>query len=145
MIYISHRGNLEGKSENNENRPEYVMKAVNKGFDVEIDVWFQKDDFYLGHDHPSFKVDKDFILNNRFWCHAKNADALYEMSKINCHYFWHQDDDYTITSKGIFWVYPGKNLLTNSICVLPELSDQKEFNCLGICSDFIEMYKKKND
>ncbi len=145
MIYISHRGNLEGKSEKNENRPEYIMKAVNKGFDVEIDVWFQKDSFYLGHDYPKFKVDNDFISNNRFWCHAKNDEALYEMSKINCHYFWHQNDDYTITSKGIFWVYPGKTLFLNSICVLPELSDLKEFNCLGICSDFIEKYKKKND
>ena len=30
------------------------------------------------------------------------------MSKMNCHYFWHQEDDYTITSKGIIWAYPGK-------------------------------------
>ena len=41
MIYISHRGNIEGKSEKNENNPEYIMKAVDKGFDVEIDVWLK--------------------------------------------------------------------------------------------------------
>ena len=63
------------------------------------------------------------------------------MSKIDCHYFWHEEDDYTITSKGIFWVYPGKTLIKNSICVLPELSSYNDFNCLGICSDFIMNYK----
>ena len=140
MIYISHRGNFQGKSEKDENRPEYIMKAVDKGFDVEIDVWFENNNFYLGHDQPTFKVDKDFLCKKELWCHAKNTQALYEMSKINCHYFWPQEDDYTITSKGILWVYPGKILTKNSICVLPELSNYKEYNCLGICSDFIEKY-----
>jgi len=141
MIYISHRGNLEGKSEKDENNPDYILNAVDKGFDVEIDVWFKNDNFYLGHDDPIFKVDKEFLGRDQFWCHAKNHEALYEMSKINCHYFWHQEDDYTLTSKGVLWVYPGKKLTKNSICVLPELSDYKIFDCLGICSDFIKRYK----
>jgi hypothetical protein len=143
MIYISHRGNIEGKSEKKENNPDYIMKAVDKGFDVEIDVWFKNNDFYLGHDSPMFKVDKEFICKEAFWCHAKNIEALYEMSKLNCHHFWHQNDDYTITSKGIFWAYPGKELSKNSICVLPELSNYKSFDCLGICSDFIMRYKNE--
>ena len=141
MIYISHRGNLEGKSEKDENNPGYILNAVDKGFDVEIDVWFKNDNFYLGHDDPIFKVDKEFLGRDQFWCHAKNHEALYEMSKINCHYFWHQEDDYTLTSKGVLWVYPGKKLTKNSICVLPELSNYKIFDCLGICSDFIKRYK----
>jgi hypothetical protein len=141
MIYISHRGNLEGKSEKDENNPDYILNAVDKGFDVEIDVWFKNDNFYLGHDDPIFKVDKEFLGRDQFWCHAKNHEALYEMSKINCHYFWHQEDDYTLTSKGVLWVYPGKKLTKNSICVLPELSNYKIFDCLGICSDFIKRYK----
>ena len=141
MIYISHRGNLEGKSEKDENNPDYILNAADKGFDVEIDVWFKNDNFYLGHDNPVFKVDKEFLGSNQFWCHAKNHEALYEMSKINCHYFWHQEYDYTLTSKGVLWVYPGKKLTKNSICVLPELSNYKIFDCLGICSDFIKRYK----
>ena len=142
MIYISHRGNLDGKSENDENNPEYIVNALKKGFDVEIDVWFKNSNFYLGHDNPKYKIEKKFLENNQFWCHAKNTEAIYEMSKINCHYFWHQEDDYTITSKGIIWTYPGKLLLKNSICVLPELFDKQILNCLGICSDYIQKYKK---
>ena len=66
----------------------------------------------------------------------------YALQNINAHYFWHQEDDYTITSKGYIWTYPSKKLLPNSICVLPEKASYKSFNCLGICSDFIEKYKK---
>ena len=60
MIYISHRGNLDGKSEKDENNPEYVMNAVKKGFDVEIDVWFKEGNFFLGHDDPKFKIERNF-------------------------------------------------------------------------------------
>ena len=141
MIYISHRGNLEGKQENNENNPDYIMQAIKQGFDVETDVWFDKTNFYLGHDEPTYKINSDFLLNKNLWCHAKNFDALDELSKINAHYFWHQEDDYTITSKGIVWVYPGKLLSKNSICVMPELSNYQSLECLGICSDLIKNYK----
>tara|TARA_B110000483_G_C18127425_1_gene516219 strand:- start:300 stop:731 length:432 start_codon:yes stop_codon:yes gene_type:complete len=141
MIYISHRGNLEGKQENNENNPDYIMQAIKQGFDVETDVWFDKTNFYLGHDEPTYKINSDFLLNKNLWCHAKNFDALDELSKINAHYFWHQEDDYTLTSKGIVWVYPGKLLSKNSICVMPELSNYQSLECLGICSDLIKNYK----
>ena len=142
MIYISHRGNLDGKSEKDENNPEYVMNAVKKSFDVEIDVWFKEGNFFLGHDDPKFTIERHFLEKKQFWCHAKNTEALYELSKMNCHYFWHQEDDYTITSKGIIWAYPGKKLTSNSICVLPELFYKNIYHCLGICSDYIQKYKK---
>ncbi len=63
MIYISHRGNLTGKSLKDENNPDYIMKAIESGFDVEIDVWFKNNIFYLGHDKPSFEVDTKFLKN----------------------------------------------------------------------------------
>ena len=102
MILISHRGNLNGKNEKFENHPNYIQDAKKKGFDVEIDVWFQNNNFYLGHDKPQYKIDQNFLEDEKFWCHAKSPEALYELSKINCHYFWHDTDDYTITIKDIF-------------------------------------------
>ena len=65
------------------------------------------------------------------------------MSKSsNIHYFWHQEDDVTLTSRGYLWTYPGKQLTEKSICVLPELENKKSKvilpkNVAGICSDFI--------
>ena len=139
MILISHRGNVKGKDKN-ENHPELILDALKMGFNVEIDVWYSKGNFYLGHDKPQYKVKKKFLIHSKFWCHAKNPAAIYELSKTNAHYFWHQEDDYTITSKGFIWTYPGKKLLPNSICVLPENANYIKIDCLGICSDFIKKY-----
>ena len=141
MIYISHRGNISGPNEKFENKIEYVQNALDKGYEVEVDVRFENDKFFLGHDVNQFEVNENFLLNKKIWCHAKTKDALSALEKIKAHYFWHQEDDYTITSKGFVWTYPGKSLLTSSICVLPEVANYKEINCLGICSDYIERYK----
>ena len=37
MKFISHRGNLNGPIEEYENHPEYILEALKKGFNVEID------------------------------------------------------------------------------------------------------------
>ena len=141
MILISHRGNLDGKKEKLENHPDYIEDAIKKGFDVEIDVWFINNNFFLGHDKPQFKVNSKFLENRKLWCHSKNSDALKELSKLNCHFFWHNTDDYTITSRGFIWIYPGKPILKNGICVKAEKIKNIYFDCKGICSDFIESYK----
>jgi len=141
MYLISHRGNVNGIQLENENKPDYLNLALEKGFDVEVDVRFEYNKFFLGHDNSQYEIDKNFLLNKKVWCHAKNYEALLALDKINAHYFWHQEDDYTITSKGYIWTYPGKKLSKISICVLPETSNYKKIDCLGICSDFIDKYK----
>lgn len=141
MILISHRGNIEGKNEKYENHPERINFIINSGFDVEIDVRSIGEKIFLGHDKPDYEVDKEFLLNEKLWCHAKDLGALNFLKKINAHYFWHDNDSYTLTSMGYFWTYPGKKLSKNSICVLPELNNQKFENCAGVCSDFISQYK----
>ena len=141
MFLISHRGNIDGKKNKMENHPDYINAALKKDYDVEIDVRFKENKFYLGHDKNQYEVDEKFLLNKKIWCHAKTSEAILALHKINAHYFWHQNDDYTITSKGFLWTYPGKKLLPNSICVLPEIVKYKELNCLGICSDYIKNYR----
>ncbi len=142
MYLISHRGNLSGIEKNNENNPDYINQAISRGYDVEVDVRYESGQFFLGHDFNQFKVNEEFLLNNKLWCHAKTNEALIALDRIKAHYFWHQEDDYTITSKGFFWTYPGKKLLQKSICVLPEKTNYDKINCSGICSDFIERYNK---
>ena len=142
MFLISHRGNLEGPNLKEENNPEYLLEALSKGFHVEVDVRYHKNSFFLGHDEPLFQVGSDFLLNNKIWCHAKDHYALEILKKINAIYYWHQKDDYTLTSNGYFWTYPGMELIENSICVLPEKSNYTKINCKGICSDYIMRFKK---
>lgn len=145
MIFISHRGNLNGVDESRENSPTYIIEALNEGIDVEIDVWFIGNEFFLGHDTPQYKVDYKFLLNEKLWCHAKNIDALMEMKKYVIHYFWHEKDTVSLTSKNYVWSYPTKNFKDNTIAVLPEIYNSSIENCRGVCSDLIMKYKNKYD
>ena len=144
MKLISHRGNINGKQPTLENSPNYILNAIEQGYDVEIDVWFDKG-WWLGHDAPEYKIEEIFLTANktRLWCHAKNGEALFNMRQLDgVHCFWHEDDHYTLTSQGFIWTFPKKLLYYNSICVLPELGYTGEINnCYGICSDFIKKYK----
>ena len=82
MILISHRGNIDGKLSEYENNPNYILAAINLGYDVEIDVWFIDGKFMLGHDEPTHEVDYKFLMNEKLWCHAKNLDSLIEMKRL---------------------------------------------------------------
>ncbi len=144
MILISHRGNISGKNPALENSPQYIIEALNMGYDVEIDVWYVGEKFFLGHDNPQYEIDESFLLTTGLWCHAKNISALNRMVEIGAHCFWHQTDDVTLTSKGFLWTYPGVDLLDNSICVLPEISRYDKIDCAGLCSDEIEKYREES-
>ena len=144
MKLIAHRGNITGPNKDLENNPAYILNAISQGFDTEIDVWSINGSIFLGHDKPEYKVLNNFLFNSKFWCHAKNIEALKFMLENNIHCFWHQEDDYTITSKNKIWVYPNKLLVTNSICVMPEVGFQGNISdCHGICSDYIGYFTNK--
>jgi len=148
MILISHRGNLVGKTPARENSPDYILEALYEGYNVEIDVWYIDDRWMLGHDEPQYEINASFLKDNRLWCHAKNIEALSMMRREDqIRYFWHQDDDVTLTSDNYLWVYPGKQLVDGSICVLPErtnltpdMLDLRNYRIEGICSDIISFY-----
>ena len=144
MILISHRGNITGPDQSEENRQDYIESALNKGYDCEIDVWFVKDKWYLGHDEPQYLIERSFLLTKGLWCHAKNIDALQGLLELAITCFWHEDDNHTLTSNGFIWTYPGLPLTNKSICVMPEMRAkvyQKYDNCAGICSDYVERYR----
>jgi len=146
MFFISHRGNLYGPNKKEENKLDYIDAALKKKFDVEVDVWFVKKNFYLGHDEPQYKINKNYLKNKKFWIHAKNLDCFYELSKLNVNFFWHEKDKVIFTSKGYFWNYPGTKLnKKNSIYVLPESTKKfdESLSYKGICSDYIVKYKNK--
>ena len=146
MILISHRGNRNGKNEDRENSPDYIQEALDEGYNVEIDVWVKDGKFFLGHDEPQYPIEKEFLMMNGLWCHAKNLDALREMLKYSdIHCFWHQEDDFTLTSNGFIFTYPGQTLTDKSICAMPEMVGQVPKKCFGVCSDFVVNYRNKDE
>lgn len=150
MIYISHRGNINGPNLERENHPTYIKEALDKGFDVEVDLRFIEGCFYLGHDAPVYQVDRDFVKNSsNIWFHAKNIEALSEIFTFNnysnIHCFFHNEDAATLTSFKYIWCYPGIPIISERcIAVLPEkVKHQYDISKAGgICSDYIGKYKK---
>jgi hypothetical protein len=144
MIYIAHRGNTNGPDPDNENKPEYLLKAIENGFYIETDLWVDENEkLFLGHDCPQYEIKIDFLLQikDRLFCHCKNIKALHFIIKkypeIEC--FFHDNEECVLTSKQHIWNYPGTELTTLSICV--NLEDNKECyinkNIFGVCSDFL--------
>tara|TARA_B100001939_G_scaffold310511_1_gene292485 strand:- start:56 stop:493 length:438 start_codon:yes stop_codon:yes gene_type:complete len=144
QFLISHRGNISGKSLL-ENSPDYIDNALEKGFDVEIDIRYIDNKLLLGHDKGQYPISLDWIneRKNKLWVHCKDKYSIeYLNSKSSeIHFFFHEDDDLTITSKGFLWVFPGMQPVQNSIAVMPELYNDNIKQCIGVCSDFINNYK----
>ena len=145
---IAHRGNIDGPKPELENKPSYIADAIAKGFDCEIDVWWHNNKFVLGHDEPQYDFPFELLedFHNKLWIHAKNWEAFIRLRNIDrvgthLNYFWHQEDDYVLTSKGFIWTFPGKFLSYNSICVMPEKVEQEQvLSCYGICTDYPNKY-----
>lgn len=147
-IYIAHRGNINGPNKKLENTPNYILAALDKGYDVEIDLRYLDNQWLLGHDQADTNIAESFLLENKdkLWCHAKNLAALEKLLDIKMACLWHQDDYYTLTSNGYIWTYPGHSIGSRSIWVMPENTfdkyNQEYFlNCVGICSDYIGDYQ----
>lgn len=147
MLIISHKGNLNGPNPDKENHPNYIDQAFIAGFEVEIDVWLLDGQFWLGHDQPQYKIEKNFLLDKKLWLHAKNMKAMFALNDmklnhmINC--FFHQEDDCTLTSQGYIWTYPRLLPLSDqSIAVMPErVPNWNVSNAAGICTDFPYHFK----
>jgi hypothetical protein len=142
MKKISHRGNLNGPDSENENTIGSISLAIQKGFDVEIDVWVINGLIYFGHDKPITLINESVIkqIGSRGWFHCKNLEALIFLSKFeDINYFYHNNDDYTLTNTKYIWTYPGKEVSSQSILVHLNMPNTKDFKVLpaGICSDYM--------
>ena len=155
MKLIAHRANIDGCESWLENKPEQVDRCINLGYDVEVDVRYDPltQVFWLGHDEPKYKVNWKWMANRHknLWIHCKDITTLYEFTKYQqsgYQYFWHQEDDFTLTSNNQIWTYPGKPYTPNTIIVMPEkftdiknLNDLKTYYCYGVCTDYVSHLK----
>lgn len=139
---ISHRGLLNGPNPALENSKKQIEFALAAGYDVEVDVRYINECWWIGHDSPEWCADESFIRTPGLWLHAKNPSALFKMLELRVNCFWHQDDNYTITSHGYIWAYPGKPTNASTVMVMPEWQDKtlqscKTQICYGICTDYV--------
>lgn len=142
MVLISHRGNINGKTER-ENHPSYIDEAIKLGYEVEIDIRIENNQLKLGHDTSDYEIDIEWLRErkDKLWIHCKNHKAVEYLHQTDLNWFWHNDDDITLTSKGFIWAHPKIQPLKNSIAVLPDNYNWDLTDCYGICSDYIQKYK----
>ena len=152
MIIISHRGLINGPNKKIENSFTELKKNIEKykSLIFELDIWLKNNDLFLGHDFPDKRIAIENLipLKEKIIIHIKfidnNSKEILEQIFYNkFHYFCHQDDAFTITSKGWPWIHPNYGLKRNSICVLPEnftdlskLTTLQDKNLLGVCTDY---------
>ena len=147
MIKIAHRGNLNGPNVDLENQPEYIISAINESFSCEVDLWNIQGKLLLGHDEPQYSIDFDFLesFKQHLWIHCKNLSALDFMLSKDPSFksFWHQNDDYTITTNGYIWTFPNRPTVDKSILghlgVPSSYLESKTY--AGICSDYIKQFE----
>lgn len=139
MLIISHRGNILGPDEILENNPNHIKELLQSNIEVEIDVWVIDNILKLGHDKPQYIINENFLQSSGLWCHAKNPEALFYMLKHNIkNCFWHQEDDYTLTSSNYIWTYPDKIVSDKSIIVdLNKNWKDNKYSCYGVCVDYL--------
>jgi hypothetical protein len=141
-LLIAHRGNLSGPNKNYENKPDYIVEAINKGYDAEIDLRFDEksEQFYLGHDSNQYKISYEWLLkySDNIWVHCKDFKALEMLNTIKSplNYFWHEDDKFTLTSKGFIWTYP-KNITGENSVIVSLGADRPRGDYFAICSDYV--------
>lgn len=146
MKIISHRGNVRNKLVADENKPSYIDGAIKSGYDVEVDIRYVDDNFYLGHDTPDYKVNEKWILDrsSHLLFHCKDIRSTEEiMSRSwNLHYFSHLTDPYVLTSHGYIWV-DNISLDLNDKCIIPLLSMEniRSYNTkiiYAVCTDYVK-------
>ena len=158
MILISHAGNRYGPDPSQENDPVYIQQALYEGFHVKIDLWvlwIRSDDedddegrcptphLFLGSNAPQYDIDPSFLHQDRVWIQCKNKDALSFclQHQIPNPFFYHDVDDYTLTSQGQIWTAPGVPLIpASSIANMPEIEPHPIHpfqQAIGVCSDHV--------
>lgn len=138
MKLIAHRGNTKGPSNELENSPGLIERAVKKGYDVEVDVWYVDSKYWLGHDAPKYEMGSYWLYHPKLWRHAKNFEALRRMLDAGVHCFAHEKDERTVTSRGYIWTYPGTEYDNKSIVVVQGPIVGEVPKAYGICSDYVE-------
>ena len=146
MLLISHRGNIKGPVEDEENKPPYIDAAIKEGYIVEIDLFAKGSDLWLGHDNPQYSVGLEWLKerNKSLLVHCKNLDVLTLMGGTNIPAFFHKTEDYALLTNGLIWAHTLTPV--NDNCIIPLLTEEELLGfdpttqaVAGICSDYIDL------
>lgn len=150
MLIISHRGNINGIVSEKENRPSYIDTAIGLGYDVEVDIRYIGNTFWLGHDEPQYKVEESWMQQrkSKVWYHCKDLESAKHMIKLKVfNFFCHTQDSFVLTSMGHMWVHDLTQTI-DELCIIPLLSVSSINNYsntlpFAVCTDYVNICSKK--
>lgn len=157
MLFISHRGNLNGPLPERENSPDYVDEAIAAGFIVEVDLTIEDGWPILGHKNQRYPVSWSWLHHRakHLLLHLKNTPAVWDISRYTrFHYFCNEKDEFSLTSRGyiLYWSRNVKNDTVNRYCLLPFIDKetlwkypQLVHGAGGVISDYAKPLKELND
>ena len=143
MYFISIGGNLTGRNEELEYKPEYVQNALDLGFFVIVDVYvdIEKSMVYLA---GKYETNLKFLRNSKIICRAMNLLTLNALLNANCHVYYDTDIP-TITSYGLIVMPTEEYDMHSSRSIVYSEEFNKVFKIVplsGIYSNNIEKIKK---
>lgn len=149
MRLIAHRGNTKGFDPAGENRITYLSQALDKGYDVEVDVRLMDGLIWLGHDKPLEVVGPQFFRSSRVWTHAKDPATFAYLSRFPDVQCFYQDKDLiSMTTNGYLWcnslhpISDSKAIIFQGRMQQPETGLVMENipNVFGVYSDWVESF-----
>ena len=139
---IAHRGLINGANHTIENSMTTVTEWCRQGRSSEIDIWWHREAFWIGHDEPREPVSPEFLRSEYLWIHAKNPEGFYHLQKLSnekgwgLRIFYHTDEDYALTTTGETIILPGLPDVEGWTYMMPEMGFVIPTIAGKICSDY---------
>lgn len=150
MLLISNRGNITGENKAKQNSVPYIMRAIQLGYDVKIDIWHVNNRWYLGKEKPNCEVPFRFFYINKnmkysggncnkaLWIQCQNIHAFNMLIpyRWSLNYFFKNDTNMLFTSFGYIW--SSDRINATHECVLAT-NDYKNVPTaqFGLCTDYV--------
>lgn len=132
MIVIAHRG-LAGNDTDLENDVDQINDLY-KNYSIisEIDFWHINGKDYIGHDIDLKELNFNKLNSLDHLFHAKTFESAIRLQEMNVHWFFHDKDDFCITSHGFLLGFENvikKQNKFKTICVTNKTSPKNiDFN-----------------
>jgi hypothetical protein len=142
LVLISHRGNIDGVDEAQENTPSYIQAALKKGFAVACDVIAAHGAFLLPTQSGYQPLPYALLSNPQMWFLATDGITLDALCAVNAHAV-PVSAPVALTSVHYLWCMPGADLTTRAIAVFPEYAEAgwlESAEPAGVCSNEISRY-----
>lgn len=145
-LQIAHRGLLYGPDSEKENTLQQLTDNIIHNRISECDIWYTGNSYYLGHDAPTIKIEKQWLIEHKelLLIHAKTPDTFHNLHSlrkeegVDLHLFYHTDEDIVLTTKQDVIVFPGLQINPGWVSMMPERAPHITIEDASIiCSDFI--------